>query len=201
LQLVVDETKKRIATLQTRVDTCRQNAIQCCKQGKRNEALRELKRAKVAEGNIEAAVNTLDALDMQRDMLEQTTLQKQVAAALGESKRSLKHSGRVLSQTEEAIETFIELGDRNMDIHNAFSELVASTPSCVDHDALKAELDDMVAGQSKTVDTANDSAVEAIAATIENKYNSRALPHHNKKSDESSKLLKGVMSSSHSSYC
>lgn len=106
--------------------------------GKKFEALAMLKKAKQAEAQHSNAVATHAALERQIDVLAESALQKEVATALSASVAvAKKKTAGLLSKTEDAVDSAIELKDFAEDVSSAFGGLQADN---YDEDELLEEL-------------------------------------------------------------
>ena len=106
--------------------------------GKKFEALAMLKKAKQAEAQHSNAVATHAALERQIDVLAESALQKEVATALPASVAvAKKKTAGLLSKTEDAVDSAIELKDFAEDVSSAFGGLQADN---YDEDELLEEL-------------------------------------------------------------
>ena len=106
--------------------------------GKKFEALAMLKKAKQAEAQHSNAVATHAALERQIDVLAESALQKEVATALSASVAvAKKKTAGLLSKTEDAVDSAIELKDFAEDVSSAFGGLQSDN---YDEDELLEEL-------------------------------------------------------------
>ena len=109
--------------------------------GKKPEALAWLKKAKQAEGQHSNAVATHAALERQIDVLAESALQKEVATALSASVAvAKKKTVGLLSKTEDAVDSAVELKDFAEDVSQAFGGLQSDN---YDDDELLEELQAM----------------------------------------------------------
>ena len=109
--------------------------------GKRPEALAWLKKAKQAESQHSNAVATHAALERQIDVLAESALQKEVATALSASVAvAKKKTVGLLSKTEDAVDSAVELKDFAEDVSQAFGGLQSDN---YDDDELLEELQAM----------------------------------------------------------
>ena len=121
--------------------------------GKKPEALAWLKKAKQAESQHSNAVATHAALERQIDVLAESALQKEVATALSASVAvAKKKTVGLLSKTEDAVDSAVELKDFAEDVSQAFGGLQADN---YDEDELLEELNALAM---------EDEIEEAIAA-------------------------------------
>lgn len=134
----------RIQSLDSRAADSRVAATASIKAGNKTTALRELKRAKMLEKQAQSTQSAMDALEAQSDMLEQTALQKEVAAALGASAKSLKREKGLISKAEDAVDTAAEVRDMHEDLTQVMSGLGDTVFPDVDEEELLSELQGMV---------------------------------------------------------
>ena len=109
--------------------------------GKKAEAMAMLKKAKHAESQYENALATHSALERQIDVLAESALQREVATALSASVSvAKKKTLGLLSKTEAAVDSAVELKDFAEDISSAFGGLQTDV---YDDDELLQELQEM----------------------------------------------------------
>ena len=93
--------------------------------GKKQEAMLSLKRAKALEKQAEVAASTHAAIENQKEMLESSALQREVASALSASIASTKKKTRgLLEKAETAVDDSAELRDAVDDISEVMGGLV-----------------------------------------------------------------------------
>ena len=128
-------------SLGERAAAARAKAKSLIAAGKKAEALAWLKKAKQAESQHSNAVATHAALERQIDVLAESALQKEVATALSASVAvAKKKTAGLLSKTEDAVDSAIELKDFAEDVSQAFGGLQADN---YDEDELLEELQAM----------------------------------------------------------
>ena len=128
-------------SLGERAAAARAKAKSLMAAGKKFEALAMLKKAKQAEAQHSNAVATHAALERQIDVLAESALQKEVATALSASVAvAKKKTAGLLSKTEDAVDSAIELKDFAEDVSSAFGGLQADN---YDEDELLEELQAM----------------------------------------------------------
>ena len=111
-------------SLGERAAAARAKAKSLMAAGKKFEALAMLKKAKQAEAQHSNAVATHAALERQIDVLAESALQKEVATALSASVAvAKKKTAGLLSKTEDAVDSAIELKDFAEDVSSAFGGL------------------------------------------------------------------------------
>ena len=163
LAAVSDSMRARIASLEHRASECRLSAQASMKAGNTAAAMRDLKRAKMLEKQATSTQGAMDALEAQSDMLEQTALQKEVAAALGATAKSLKKEKGLLSKTEDAIDAAVEMRDMHEDLTQAMAGLGDAVSNDIDEDELMMELNGMLVEQNEDatpVSTVNETRTE-----------------------------------------
>ena len=151
--------RTRVGSLELRVVECRSAATAAMKLGNKASAMRELKRAKMLEKQSISTQIAVDALEAQSDMLEQTALQKEVAAALGATAKSLKKEKGLLSRAEDAVDAAVEMKDMHEDLTQAMSGLGDVASNDLDEDDLMEELQNMAAEHDAQPATSGVSAV------------------------------------------
>jgi hypothetical protein len=124
----------------------------------------------------------MDALEAQSDMLEQTQLQKEVAAALGATAKSLKKEKGLLSKAEDAVDAAAEMKDMHDDLSQVMAGLGDAVHNDVDEDELLAELEEMVEGDDSEA-TARDEAAAKAAVLEAQKAESAAAEEHRKQQE------------------
>jgi len=149
--------RARVESLESRASEGRAAASAAMKAGNKASAMRELKRAKMLEKQTISTQSAMDALEAQSDMLEQTALQKEVAAALGATAKSLKMEKGLLSKAEDAVDAAAEMRDMHEDITQVMAGLGDAVSNDVDEEELMEELQSMAAGND-TDPTATDVA-------------------------------------------
>ena len=128
-------------SLGERAAAARAKAKALMSAGKKAEALAWLKKAKHAESQHSNAVATHAALERQIDVLAESALQKEVATALSASVAvAKKKTAGLLSKTEDAVDSAVELKDFAEDVSQAFGGLQTDN---YDDDELLEELQAM----------------------------------------------------------
>ena len=143
LEQAASAMRGRVAALELRAEEARVAATRAMRARQKPVAMRELKRAKALEAQAASTQSALDALEAQSDMLEQTALQREVAAAIGETAKTLKKDKKLLSKAEDAVDAAGELRDLHADISSVMGELGDQGKYDYDDDELMAELNDM----------------------------------------------------------
>lgn len=125
-------------------------------QGKKPEAMAALKRVKQLEKQAEVATSTHAAIEQQKDMLESSALQREVATALSASIATTKKKTKgLLEKAENAVDSSAELRDAAEEISEVMGGL--ATSDNYDEDELLEELELM----------ARESHAEVVAAAEE----------------------------------
>ena len=108
--------------------------------GKKPEAMAALKRAKALEKQAEVAASTHAAIEQQKDMLESSLVQREVATALSASIATTKKKTRgLLEKAERAVDGSAELKDAADEISEVMGGLAANDQ--YDEDDLLEELE------------------------------------------------------------
>lgn len=136
--------RARVESLESRAAEGRTAAAAAMKAGNKASAMRELKRAKMLEKQAMSTQSAMDALEAQSDMLEQTALQKEVAAALGATAKSLKKEKGLLSKAEDAVDAAAEMRDMHEDLTQVMAGLGDAVSNDVDEEELMEELQGMI---------------------------------------------------------
>ena len=93
-------------------------------QGKKQEAMLALKRAKALAKQAEVAASTHAAIENQKELLESSALQREVASALTASLTTTKKKTKgLLERTESAVDSSVELQEAVQDINDAMGGL------------------------------------------------------------------------------
>jgi len=145
IESAMAKVQQRVTELEQRASVHRSLALREKKEGRTPDALRELKKAKNVEKQLDAARSGLDALERQLDTLSDIGLQKELATALTATSKSLKGKTKGLVELADgAIELTQELQDDADDISQAFEGLGPANGSKFEDDDLLAELDEMM---------------------------------------------------------
>ena len=147
----------RVDSLKDRAEISRQRAISASQKGNKEEALRELRRAKGVEKQLATARTAQATLEKQMDLLEESVLQKELTAALKSTTSTIKLKSKgVLESAEVAIDGAQEASDEVADIAQVFEGLAPSGD--VDDDELLAELDELIGVSAVAVAPATGAA-------------------------------------------
>jgi hypothetical protein len=155
--------EQRIAEVERRTKTAKQEALAAHKRGDKTAALRLMTRAKGCEKQVTALWHASSALERQSEMLEEASLQKQVADALSTSVKKMKGSKRLLEGVDKLSDEAAEMRDISEDVQHALQSIAESTndPS-LDDDELMQELEAM--SQSTDMET-TAAAPESASCT------------------------------------
>ena len=111
LEQAIAMASARVDMLQSRASDERSEAQRLNASGNRTEAVRRLRKHKQLVAQATETQKIADTLDMQRDMLEQTALQKQVTAAMTTMASSFHKTKRSLAKAESVADTTSDLHD------------------------------------------------------------------------------------------
>jgi DNA polymerase III gamma/tau subunit len=137
--------RARIEQLEERARDQRKMAMGASKAGQKAVAMRELKKAKAVEAQVEANQASLMAVEQQVDMLAQAAMQKTLASALATTSKSMKKDAKALGKAETAIEDAQEARDMATDLNQVMAEFAGNGTEALDEDELLAELEGMMA--------------------------------------------------------
>lgn len=139
----------RIDELKQRAATAKQQAMAAHKAGDKTTALRMMQRAKATEKQMTALWHALTALERQTEMLEEASLQKQVADALSVSVKQMKGSQKLLEGVDKLSDDAAEMRDISDDVRNALASIseITNDPG-LDDDDLMQELESMMDSQT-----------------------------------------------------
>ncbi len=133
--------------------------------GKKPEALAWLKKAKQAESQHSNAVATHAALERQIDVLAESALQKEVATALSASVAvAKKKTMGLLSKTEDAVDSAVELKDFAEDVSQAFGGLQTDN---YDEDELLDELNALAMEDEIEESIAAPAPIPVVAVAVD----------------------------------
>lgn len=159
LEAAKEAMRKRVDDLEARFAESKNAARAQMQAGNKTAALRELRRGKALEKQAVSTRNVMDAVEAQSDMLEQTALQKQVAAALGETAKTMKKEKELLNKAEDAVDAASEMRDLHEDLAQVMSGLGDSSSMELDDDELLNELNDIIAAPPYTEKQARPSTL------------------------------------------
>lgn len=160
--------KSRLLQMESKAASEREEAKSALKMGQKSSALRLLKRAKMSDKQVEAAQQSLLAIEQQVDLMAQAAMQKEIASALATSSKGMKANKKMVKNAEAAVDDAQEARDMAEDLSNALSELGANDNG--DDDELLQELQAMVDEDPPNIDNVeislSDDAEDAKQAEI-----------------------------------
>ena len=162
LAAVAETCREQLLQLTEDAQRHRTEAVKC--RAVRPQALDALRRAQACDRRAKGVQAALSACEQQIDLLEQSTLQVQLAAALGGAKKAFERSKGLVGQTERAVDSAMELHDLNADVSGALAEL-GSVGIDVCEDELLAELETLA--ETADMDAAENAYMEAAPASHE----------------------------------
>ena len=158
LEKAAAQMEDHASQLYAKAGASRSKAKAMMNQGKKQEAMLALKRAKALEKQAEVAASTHAAIEQQQDFLESSALQREVATALSASVAATKKKTKgLLEKAESAVDDSAELRDAVDDISEVMGGL--NTGDQYDEDDLMEELELMA--QEVELAAAPEAAVEA----------------------------------------
>ena len=164
LSTAAKSMEQHAESLGERAAAARAKAKSLMAAGKKPEALAWLKKAKQAESQHSNAVATHAALERQIDVLAESALQKEVATALSASVAvAKKKTAGLLSKTEDAVDSAVELKDFAEDVSQAFGGLQADN---YDEDELLEELQAMSMEEEIEEDVATPAPAPVVAVPV-----------------------------------
>lgn len=144
IEVALKTVEERVQALTDRVKLGRERAMLAKKNGKNEEAVRELRKTKAVEKQLGVARAAADALEQQQSMIEESNLQRELTAALKSTTAGLKTKSKgLLSMAEKAIDASVEVRDDVEDVAAVFEQIVP-TYDGADDDELLSELEAMV---------------------------------------------------------
>ena len=159
--------RARIEQLEERARDQRAVAAKLAKAGQKVQALRELKKAKAVEAQVEANQASLMAVEQQVDMLAQAAMQKTLTMALASTSKSMKKDAKALGKAEAAIDDAQEARDMATDLNQVMADFASSGAGEADEEALMAELDGLVAAEDAEPPPPVDAEAAASARLAE----------------------------------
>jgi hypothetical protein len=150
IEEAMENVSARVDGLSDRLKVMRAKAVASSKAGKKEEALREMKKVKGVEKQLATAQSALEALERQSDALAQTALQKELASALASANSQMKSKSKgLLSMAENAVDESAERLDESEDIAQVFEGLAPSGGG-MDEEELLDELNALVQDETDT---------------------------------------------------
>ena len=185
LAAAAESMKSRVELLEERAARSKQAARVLMQEGNKNAAMRELRKSKQFEKQALSTQEVMDAIEAQSDMLEQTALQKQVAAAIGATAATLKKEKGLISKAEDAVDAASEIKDLSDDLVQVMAGLAETTSNDFDEADLVEELECMVHEKAAAV-------VSETATALDGEFVEESLHDENKEMDhaESERLRK-----------
>lgn len=160
LERAATQMENHAEQLYAKAGASRAKAKAMMAQGKKPEAMAALKRAKALEKQAEVAASTHAAIEQQKDMLESSLVQREVATALSASIATTKRKTKgLLEKAERAVDGSAELKDAADEISEVMGGL--ATNDQYDEDDLLEELELMQR------EAASDASPEAAKAEVE----------------------------------
>ena len=124
LEKAAEQMESHAAQLYAKAGASRSKAKALMAQGKKQEAMLALKRAKALEKQAEVAASTHAAIEQQQEMLQSSALQREVASALSASIATTKKKTRgLLEKAESAVDGSAELRDVAEEINEVMGGL------------------------------------------------------------------------------
>ncbi len=140
LEKAATQMENHAEQLYVKASASRSKAKALMGQGKKAEAMAALKRAKGLEKQAQVAASTHAAIEQQKDFLESSALQREVATALSASVAATKKKTKgLLEKAESAVDDSAELRDAVEDISEVMGGL--NTGDQYDEDDLMEELE------------------------------------------------------------
>jgi hypothetical protein len=146
IETAMTKVASRLEDLEARAHNHRQVAIAEKQYHRTTDALRELRKAKLIDRQIEITRGALDALERQMDTLSDVSLQRELASALTSTSKQMKNKTKgLVDLADSAVEATHELQDEATDISHAFEGLntTSSSRNDIDDETLMAELNAM----------------------------------------------------------
>ena len=124
LEKAAEQMESHAAQLYAKAGASRSKAKALMAQGKKQEAMLALKRAKALEKQAEVAASTHAAIEQQQEMLQSSALQREVASALSASiATTKKKTAGLLEKAESAVDGSAELRDVAEEINEVMGGL------------------------------------------------------------------------------
>lgn len=165
LEAATQTVAARVSELSDRASLARARAVAASKAGKKEEAIRELKKAKAVEKQLLAARTALATLEQQHDLVAETALQQELAVALKSTVGAVKKKQKgLLNKAEEAVDGQQELADDVADIAAVFEGLQPTGDA--DEDELLDELREMMGEEGSVAPEAVESSHAPMPAPV-----------------------------------
>ena len=134
LEKAAEQMENHAEQLYVKASASRSKAKALMGQGKKAEAMAALKRAKGLEKQAQVAASTHAAIEQQKDFLESSALQREVATALSASVAATKKKTKgLLEKAESAVDDSAELRDAVEDISEVMGGLNTGDPVSYTH--------------------------------------------------------------------
>ena len=166
LEKAATQMENHAEQLYVKASASRSKAKALMGQGKKAEAMAALKRAKGLEKQAQVAASTHAAIEQQKDFLESSALQREVATALSASVAATKKKTKgLLEKAESAVDDSAELRDAVEDISEVMGGL--NTGDQYDEEDLMEELELLAQeGEAASEPTAAEAEVEPQAIVV-----------------------------------
>ena len=115
--------------------------------------MRMLKKSKQAAAHAGSLQQAADAVERQTNMMEDVSLQTQIASALEATMGPMKTSKKALASVEKVADEAGDIRDLNEDIQAALAQLNDGSSLALDDDELEAELAGMLHEESQEQNT------------------------------------------------
>lgn len=168
LEKAAEQMESHASQLYAKAGASRSKAKALMAQGKKQEAMLALKRAKALEKQAEVAASTHAAIEQQQEMLQSSALQREVASALSASIATTKKKTRgLLEKAESAVDGSAELRDVAEEINEVMGGLAKTDD--YDEDELMEELEKM------QEEAGEEEASEALPAAAKAEVEPQAI--------------------------
>lgn len=166
----------RVETLDEKADECKLEAARLAKAGDKAKALRMLKKSKQAAAHASSLQQAADAVERQTNMMEDVSLQTQIASALEATMGPMKTSKKALASVEKVADEAGDIRDLNEDIQSALAQLNDGSSLAIDDDELEAELAGMLDDEDRAQSTQSTLPTPAPAKTDEHTSHYKKFP-------------------------
>ena len=171
LEKAAEQMENHAEQLYAKAGANRSKAKALMGQGKKQEAMLALKRAKALEKQAEVAASTHAAIEQQQEMLQSSALQREIASALSASIATTKKRTKgLLEKAENAVDGSAELRDAAEEINEVMGGLAKADD--YDEDDLLDELERM---QREPDEEAVAEAAPTEAATAKAEVEPQAI--------------------------
>lgn len=188
LEKAAEQMSNHADQLYAKASASRAKAKALMEQGKKQEAMVALKRAKGLEKQAEVAASTHAAIEQQKDILESSALQREIASALSASIATTKKKTKgLLEKAETAADDSAELRDAVDDISEVMGGLVKADE--YDDDDLMEELETLARDSEGSVAPEEAPSVYVAPAAIVVGIDPALYPMAPKRNEHRQKLL------------